>query len=390
MAKDVERKCPACGKVKKFRTDVKTCGCAGTNPNLATKSSPVVETSARELYLRKENDRLKKELEKGRSTTGFQEELADQILGAVQALDPLPLLPYKASSKAEAEMAAVLQLGDFHIGEVTSRSETNGFGEYNWQIAQDRAEYITNKFVGWVKSKQQLFNVPKVYILGGADWVSGDIHKELQVTNEFPLPVQAVRAGELLARMVGQIAPHVPEVHLVEIEPDNHGRLNPKPQFKQKGLNNMSFVTYAMANALLQKHGNIEIINNHRIRELINIQGQKVLVEHGDIVRSWQGIPYMGMMRHASREANKHMRATLEQQRKELDRMKQEYGFDYVALFHFHVPNIIDNQIFVNGSLSGTSEFDEGVGRYARPAQISYVMHPKFGYFDFTPWGTKI
>ena len=28
----IKRECPACGKIKKFRSDVKTCGCAGTNP----------------------------------------------------------------------------------------------------------------------------------------------------------------------------------------------------------------------------------------------------------------------------------------------------------------------------------------------------------------------
>jgi predicted phosphodiesterase len=305
-------------------------------------------------------------------------------------MDPLPILPFKRGDKAEAEMAAVLQLSDWHVGERISRNETGGFGEYNWSIAQERAEYITDKFIGWLKSKQTLFNIPAVHILGLADWVSGDIHRELVSTNEFALPEQAVKSGELLARVVGKIAPHVPSIVLTEIEPDNHGRLNPKPQFKQKATNNMSFVTYAVANALLAKHGNIEIINNHRIRELVNVGGQKILCEHGDVVRSWQGVPYMGMMRHAGREANKHMRAILEQQRRELRRMKQEYGFDYVALGHFHVPNIIDNQIIVNGSLSGTSEFDEGVGRYAKPSQVSYVMHPKYGYFDFTPWTTKI
>ena len=30
-----KRKCPACGQVKEFRTDQKTCGCKGTNPKLA-------------------------------------------------------------------------------------------------------------------------------------------------------------------------------------------------------------------------------------------------------------------------------------------------------------------------------------------------------------------
>jgi len=50
------------------------------------------------------------------------------------------------------------------------------------------------------------------------------------------------------------MAPHFEEVHLIEVAPDNHGRLQPKPQFKQKAQNSMSFITYSMANALLRGH----------------------------------------------------------------------------------------------------------------------------------------
>lgn len=382
--KSTKRRCPACKRTKTFREDQLSCGCRGTNPNIAS-----LDTSARETYLRKENEKLKSQLDLAYARQGFQEEIADQIMMSVSALDPLPLLPYKSGKKAESEMAAVLQLSDWHIGEVISSSETNGFGNYNWKIAQDRATYIAEKFIGWLDVNRASFKIPKVYIFGQADWVSGDIHKELVSTNEFPLPVQTVRAGELLANVIGRIAPYAPELHVVEIEPDNHGRLNPKPQFKQKATNNMSFVTYAVANGLLQKHANVHFVNEHRIRELVNVQGIKFLVEHGDVVRSWQGVPYMGMMRHAGKEANKHMRALLEQDRAALVKLKQEYGFDYMALGHFHVPNIIDNQILVNGSLSGTSEFDNGVGRWAKPAQVAFLVHPRHGVFNWVPFGVK-
>lgn len=381
MAKNVKRVCPACNKKKDFRSDQKTCGCQ--------KAGAAVVSTPRESYLSVENAKLKSALRAEKIVQGFQETLTSQVLQEVKAFEPLAPLPYKGGNRAESEMAAVIQLSDWHIGEKISPSETNGFGAYNYQLAQERAEYIAEKFIDWAKAKRTSFRIPKAYIFGQADWVSGDIHRELEVTNEFPLPVQAVRSGELLARVVAKIAPHFPEVHLIEVEPDNHGRLQHKPQFKQKALNNMSFVTYAMANALLKDHGNVNIVNNHRIRELVNVQGVKFLVEHGDIIKSWQGVPYMGMMRHTAREANKHMRAIVEQQRKELSRMQQEYGFDYVALGHFHVPNIIDNQILVNGSLSGTSEFDEGVGRYAKPSQVSFMVHPRYGFFDWTPWSVK-
>jgi RNase_H superfamily len=38
MAKPIKRKCPACGDTKLFRADQKTCGCAGSHPNLALRT----------------------------------------------------------------------------------------------------------------------------------------------------------------------------------------------------------------------------------------------------------------------------------------------------------------------------------------------------------------
>jgi hypothetical protein len=44
----------------------------------------------------------------------------------------------------------------------------------------------------------------------------------------------------------------------------------------------------------------------------------------------------------------------------------------------------------MNGSLSGTTEFDHSCGRHAAPAQTSFLVHPKYGIFDFVPWTFKV
>lgn len=41
MARFKRRTCPACGKMKNYRTDNKTCGCKGSNPFAAPKATPV-------------------------------------------------------------------------------------------------------------------------------------------------------------------------------------------------------------------------------------------------------------------------------------------------------------------------------------------------------------
>ena len=41
MSKPVKRKCPSCRETKEFRADQKTCGCQGSNPNLAQAAIPL-------------------------------------------------------------------------------------------------------------------------------------------------------------------------------------------------------------------------------------------------------------------------------------------------------------------------------------------------------------
>lgn len=349
------------------------------------------EAEPTEAFFRSEVQRLQAQVKTYKTYEGRAQVLSEQIYQLVEGIEPAPVRPWQPGKPAtETKMSAVLELGDWHIGEVISANETEGFGAYDYGVAQDRALHIAESFMDWVALKRHAFRVPKLYILGLADWISGDIHRELVATNEFPVPEQAIRAGDLLARVVSYLAPHFDEVHFVQVEPDNHSRLQPKPQFKEKARNSMSYVTYAYANALLKKHGNINVINNHRIKELVSIDGVNVLCEHGDTVKAWMGIPYYGFERLRGKEASKRMQAMLDAAKKrvgdEVLKYQKEIGFDYMATAHFHVGGVVSWNILMNGSLCGTTEFDHGCGRHAPPHQVSFMMHPKYKLFDWTPW----
>lgn len=305
--------------------------------------------------------------------------LAKSVKEAVEALEPLRPVPYKVPAKLQSEtkMAAVLKLSDWHIGEIIRPEETERFGEYNWAIAQERIACIVDKVIAWTQCHRLAFNIPHLYIFCEQDFISGNIHKELEVTNEFPLPVQAVKAGALLAQTVATLAPHFPEVHICEVGGDNHSRLNPKPQAKQKATNSMGYVVYAMANESLRKHANVEIIEQDGATFLADVLGVKFLVEHGDSVRGSLGFPWYGISRKRGREAFRRM----------IVRRKRDIGFDYMSFAHWHVPSIIEEIGLVNGSLSGTTEFDHQQGRHADPSQVSFMVNPKHCLiFDWTAW----
>lgn len=327
---------------------------------------------ARVLALRENIKTLRLENKKLLTEVGQNEELVRQVAGAVVAADPFPKTPPIMPEQPGSPVSAVMLWSDWHIGEVIAKDEVEDMNEYNYEIGEKRLLNIVDSFLRWAGFQRNIYNIEKCYIIGIGDYISGDIHREFSVTNEFPVPVQAAKAGMLFGEAVRRLAPNFAEVEVVEVGADNHGRLTQKPQFKQKAINSMSFLVHTIANSYLKSHDNVKITTAKGIKHLVEISNHKFLIEHGDNIRGLLGIPWYGLTRTRHREAQK--------------RMNTQLGFHYHLMGHWHVPCVIEDMTIVNGSLCGTTEFDHGQGRYAKPAQLAFLVHPKYGFFNWTPF----
>lgn len=326
-------------------------------------------------HLRARVQQAEGQLKNYQESAGGMEELYQSIATSVQAVEPYPRVKYERIKDPSRPVSLVADLSDLHIGEVVNPAEVEGLNEFNWAIAQDRVFQFAKNLVKWSAVQRRAYPVDELVVLGKGDYISGSIHKELEVTNEFPPPVQAVNAGHLVGEFIAKLAPHFDKVRFVGVGADNHGRLTVKPQAKQKAQNNYSFVTHAVARAELKKHPNVEFIEAQGMKYLADIQGFKFLIEHGDSLKGWAGLPFYGMQRGMGKEA--------------LRRMGSDMGFTYWSMGHWHTPCIIEGRILINGSLSGTSEFDHSCGRHADPCQVSYMVHPKYGLFNWVGWKFK-
>jgi len=305
---------------------------------------------------------------------GAQKELGAALTAAVKANDPFPRYTYTKPKVSKAPVAPVLMMSDFHVGEIVDKEEVEGFNQYNYQIAEDRIFEIVDSFLKWCDTQRKVYRMDEATVFALGDWVSGNIHQELIATNEFPLPVQTAKAGLLLGEVFCRISSHFDALKVYEVGADNHGRLQPKPQAKQKALNSMSFLVHTIANQYCEKQGNIEVVTAKGIKLVAEVAGSKFLLEHGDTVKAWMGISYYGIQREKGREA--------------LKRMGTDKNFDYTAMGHWHVPCFLEGTTLINGSLSGTSEFDHSVGRFALPTQVAFMVHPKHKIFNIVPFGS--
>lgn len=325
------------------------------------------------LALQAEKARISSSFKEYKRTHGQIDQLLHEVLALVPAIDvQVPVWkPSVVTTKDPCSVA--LHITDVHYGAYQEEDEVEGFGQYSAEISEKRQLGLIRDVIDWVNIHRHGYSLNKCNILVTGDLISGDIHDELRVTNEFPAPMQACGEAEIFAKQVAMMAPHFEQVVVDIITNDNHGRLTRKPQAKQGGTNNWMYVVASMAKVLLRDQKNVTVNIHAMSQRVVNVNGRRYLLTHGHEVMGWAGFPYYGIERKAAREALKRMNGP--------DVTK----FDKIIMGHWHAP--LEHPVYwIGGSVSGTDAYDHQAGRHARPQQVSWLVHPKWGEFDRTCW----
>jgi len=332
-------------------------------------------TKERFEFLQRQVRANEKTIKRLQAKIGESEEFARETAAAIVAAEPFKPYHVQTASRNLPVVSAAIKLSDWHIGERTLARETEGFGRFNYAIAENRIFTIIGDFLKWVEIQRKAYRIQHCIVFCEGDYISGNIHEELRVTNEFPLPQQTAKAGLLLGEVIRRISGCFETVDVSLVGADNHGRLNPKPQAKQKTTNSMSYLVHMLTIQALVRCQNIRFHEATGMKSLVKVDHFKVLSEHGDTIKGWAGLPYYGFSRMIGKEAKR--------------RMNTSRGFHYWSIDHFHVPCVIEGNILVNGSLSGTSEFDHSQGRHAVPSQVAFLIG-QHGVFNWVPFTGKI
>lgn len=323
------------------------------------------------VYLRRRVAELEARVNSGKEATGEALEIIHDLRAAIEVAKPVKMV-YKPENSAKAACTHVVHITDWHYGAVTKKDEVDGFGEFNPDIAEERINKLGHSILDKTAVQRHGYNVPSLHILGTADYISGGIHQELQVTNAFPEPVQAVRCGYAMGAFLAMFAPHFESVTADLVTLDNHGRLTKKPQATQGGLNNWGYVVAEIALQYVSQLSNVKVNIHAKPSALVKIGPEKYLCFHGHQIKGWAGKPYYGFDRRVAMEAVKRMGVP-------------EQAFTKLLLGHFHHGFNGDNWM-MGGSLSGTDAFDHSCGRHSKPHQTSWFVHPKHGEFDWSRW----
>lgn len=313
---------------------------------------------------------LRAELKNARRALENRDELLDALREAIDQVEPVNLPRARRSPGKNAhEVSSVLLFGDWHIGAVVRPDEVENTNEYNYRTACYRLASILEGFIRWSRNCGHDVRTCHVVCLG--DLIDGLIHDELNIYAEFEPVIQVVRAANMLSTAVNKLSEHFDKVTVDSLATDNHSRMTRKPFYKGRGAWSLGRLVNELAMARLEPNRRVVFRSIDALKTTVDISGKKFLIEHGDSVRAYMGIPYYGLERLRGREAGHRMRSGAS-------------DFDYLVVGHWHTPAFIGN-ILINGALVGTTPYDHAVGRYSRPCQCAMLVHPRHGIFNWLP-----
>ncbi len=290
----------------------------------------------------------------------------------IHAKETIADMPFKvpgwteANGKDKANLAVpVLFLSDLHYGETINPKELDGLNAYNVSVARARYRRTISRSINILERNHLEYS--GIILLRGGDFISGEIHAELQQTNHLnslmslhDLLQEEHRGIHLLEKKFGN-------VWVISV-PGNHGRITVKPQAKSYAYNNYDYLLSKLLEDKFKDNGNVSFLTPESGDAYFTVMGYNFLLTHGDRIGSRGGTGFIGPSANMLKGAKK---------------IRDGYAaegkiVDYVVMGHFHTPLFHDG-VIANASLPGYSEYARNLRVKPAPASQTLFKVNKFG-----------
>jgi len=312
--------------------------------------------------------RLEGELRAANEKIGLEsaiKELLDTTVLRLDAVQP-PKWVQAAPTKAAAPGVPTLFLSDLHWGEVVQRGQVNGVNKFNLDIARKRLRYTVDTATNLLRILDADMTYPGIVVPLGGDMISGNIHEELQATNEVNTMPTVLDLFESLSSAIELLADTFGRVFLPCVS-GNHGRDTKKTWAKDRNQTSFDWLLYQFLARHFAKDKRITFYIPEGSDALYRIYGTRYLLTHGDQFKAGDSIigPIGPLMRGNQKKTARN----------------QSVGQDYDVMLAGHWHQYIHlARLIVNGSMKGYDEY-AAVNNFGfePPTQALWITHPRFG-----------
>jgi hypothetical protein len=300
---------------------------------------------------------LQRDLDKARN---YNQIFIENCLAEIQKLNIKPTkVPSREFTPDDLEFHAMRS--DAQVGQVTDLRTVQGLSEYNKDIYAERVKRWTEKIILFKEQDKRSLGLNKLVIHGLGDQVEGEciypgqaFYLDLSLTDQLFYSVE-VESNALLS-----LASVFNEIEYYGVS-GNHGR--PAKKGDNHSRTNFDYLFYRALQSALSRQPNIKIFVSESPSMLVRHGEYNFLLNHGDCVKSWMGIPFYGLERM-------------------YQKLNSLYGIsiNLELVGHHHQGLNISDRIIMNGSLPGGSELSiNRMGITNEPSQKIFYFSKKYG-----------
>jgi len=255
---------------------------------------------------------------------------------------------------------------DWHWGEVVDPRQINGTNDFNLEIAHRRAKALITTSVDLLKHHMVRPNYPGIVFVLGGDMMSGDIHEELEISNEVPMMPTVLDLWGVLVWCISTLADEFGRV-FVPCVTGNHGRATKKPRMKGRNHTSFDWLLYQFLAKRFENDKRVSFLISDGPDAYYKVHNHRYLLTHGDQFRGGDGM--IGALGPITRGDHK----------KRSRNMQVGMGYDTLLMGHWH-QLILLRKLIVNGSLKGYDEYADANNFSYEPAQQAlWITHPQYG-----------
>ncbi len=284
----------------------------------------------------------------------------------LDTLDP-PAWTMKAVDNSTSHGVPTFFLSDLHWGEVVHKSQINGVNQYNLAIARDRLKFSVETAINLLRILDPEMRYPGIVVPLGGDMVSGNIHDELQATNELDTMPTLIDLFEHLTGAIKTLADTFGHVFLPCVT-GNHGRDTKRIWAKNRHHTSFDWLLYQFLARHFESDKRVTFYVPDGTDALYSVFGTRYLLTHGDRL-GHGGDGLIGFLGPVLRGDHKKRARN------------GQIGADYDVLLagHWHQYTHM-TRVIVNGSLKGYDEFAFTESfPFEAPQQALWITHPKYG-----------
>ena len=257
------------------------------------------------------------------------------------------------------EEVAICQWSDWHVGESVTEETTEGMNKFDQLICSQRVERLINKTLHEINIRRKHFDVSKLIVNLGGDFMGGYIHPELEQTNLLSPVEEVIFATRLLSDSLATLRDEGGFERIVVLcDRGNHGRTTRRMQY---------------ANAYETSYETLLYVNLQSKFPEFDFQISKAPLAHYEIgnfvIRHFHGeeIRYRGGIGGLTIPLNKKLAGWNSNGKANLNLMGHYH--------HFSMPNA---QTSLNGSLVGWNAYAMAKGiPYEPPIQTLMFYSPE-------------